>query len=294
MVASMTGFARATGGGSGVTWTWEARSVNGRGLEVRCRLPAGLESLEDVARTRAGGRFGRGNISLTLTVVRSGGGTRLRINQAVLDQLLRLVAELDGRVKAAPARLDGLLAIRGVVEAVEEEETPEERERHEAMMVETLNTALGDLDTARHAEGARLSPILLEQLDEIERLAVAASATAATQPEAIRARLKAQVEALVGADPALPVDRLAQEAAVLAAKVDVREELDRLKAHTEAAHALLRESGPIGRRFDFLCQEFNREANTLCSKSADSDLTRVGLALKATIDRLREQVQNIE
>ena len=194
---------------------------------------------------------------------------------------------------AAPPRLDSLLAVRGIIEPVEEDEG-EARERVEAALKADLTRLIGELVTARLSEGARLVTVLNGHLDEIERLITAASACASTQPDALRERLRNQVAALLDAAPALPEERLAQEAAILIAKADVREEMDRLRAHIQAARDMLAEGGAIGRRFDFLCQEFNREANTLCSKSADVELTRIGLSLKASIEQLREQVQNIE
>ena len=294
-IASMTGFARAEGSQDGVSWVWELKSVNSKSLDLRLRLPPGFDHIEPVLRASVGQHVKRGAITATLTLMReAGGGGGLRINRAALDQILALADELTGRIEAAPPRLDGLLALRGVLETASEEETAEAREKLVPIFIAGWESALARLVAMRAAEGARLKAVLRERLAEIASLAAAAEASAATQPAAIRVRLRALVAALLEASPALPEERLAQEAALLVARADIREELDRLAAHLAAAQDLLRESMAIGRRFDFLCQEFHREANTLCSKSADVELTRTGLALKAAIEQLREQVQNIE
>lgn len=290
----MTGFARADGHHGGWAWTWEVKSVNGRGLDVRCKLPVDFDGLEPAVRSRVQERLARGNVSATLLVSRPAGAVRLRLNPEVAGQLEEVVKELAARVEAQPPTLDGLLAMRGVVEAVEEEEAPGARAAREEAILRSLDEALAALAEARRQEGARLSTVLGSRLDELERSRAKAEACAALRPEAIRARLKEQVAELLEASPALPEDRLAQEAALLAARVDLREEVDRLRAHVAAARELLAEGGPAGRRLDFLCQELNREANTICSKSTDIELTRVGLELKAGIEQLREQVQNIE
>ena len=290
----MTGFARQDGGDDTVTWAWELKSVNGKNLDLRCRVPSGYEALEVAARATAQARCARGNLQLSLTVNRGQAPVKLQVNREILDQLLGVLRELEGEVRAEPPRLDGLLAVRGVLETVEEEETKEQMEVRAKAMEADLVLALEALVVMRRAEGQRLEAMASGHLAEIERLTAAAGETAAARPEALRARLKAQVEELLEAAPALPEERLAQEAAVLAAKADVREELDRLEAHVAAARDLLAEGKAIGRRLDFLCQELNREANTLCSKSQDVALTRIGLDLKAVVDQLREQIQNIE
>ncbi|CAO3444384.1 UPF0701 protein YicC [Azospirillum largimobile] len=292
VIASMTGFARVDGHGDGYSWTFEAKSVNGRSLDLRCRLPSGFDSIEAVARAELPKRLARGNVNLTLTVNRAQAVSQLRINRELLAQVLELAREIEG-AGAAPPRLDSLLAVRGIIEPVEEDET-ESRERVESALKADLAKLIGQLVDNRLAEGARIAEVLNGHLDEIARLVDAASACASTQPEALREKLRAQVAAILGSFPALSEDRLAQEAAILIGKADVREELDRLRAHIQAARDLMAEGGAIGRRYDFLCQEFNREANTLCSKSADVELTRIGLSLKASIEQLREQVQNIE
>jgi len=293
-ISSMTGFARAEGQVDGLTWVWELKSVNGKSLDLRLRVPPGFDALELPLRTSVTQQLKRGAISANLQVTRASGGTGLRINREALAAVMAAMREVAAEIDAEPPRLDGLLAIRGVLETGEEIEDPNAREGREKKLLESWDEALKKLAQMRLGEGKRLVAVLETRLGEISALLGEAEASAATQPEALKARLKAQIAQLLDAVPALPEERIAQELALLAAKADVREELDRLQAHIEAAHGLLREGGAVGRRFDFLCQEFNREANTLCSKSTDLGLTRVGLALKAAIEQLREQVQNIE
>jgi uncharacterized protein (TIGR00255 family) len=294
IVASMTGFARAEGEADGLAWSWELKSVNGKSLDLRFRLPAGFDALELPLRALAAERLKRGSVSLSLTVARTAAGAPLKVNRAVLDQVLALSRELGKKVKAAPPTIDGLLALRGVLESGEEIPDAATRERLEKVLLAGCRKALDALGTMRRAEGARLGAVLSERLGKIADLVAAAEASASTQPDAIRARLRSLVDALKDAVPSIPEERLAQEAALLVARGDIREELDRLAAHIAASRQLLAEGGAIGRRLDFLCQELNREANTLCSKSADVELTRMGLDLKAGIEQLREQVQNIE
>lgn len=294
IVASMTGFARVEGEAEGLAWSWELKSVNGKSLDLRFRLPPGFDALEPPLRALVAERLKRGSVSLNLTVACTTSSAPLQVNRAVLDQVLALSRELGKKIKAAPPTIDGLLALRGVLESSEEMPDAATRDRREKALLVGCRKALDALGTMRRAEGARLGAVLSERLKEIAGLVAAAEASAATQPEAIRARLKALVDALKDAVPSIPEERLAQEAALLVARGDIREELDRLTAHIAAARELLAEGGAVGRRLDFLCQEFNREANTLCSKSADVDLTRLGLELKAGIEQLREQVQNIE
>jgi uncharacterized protein (TIGR00255 family) len=290
----MTGFARAAGQDDRTAWTWEARSVNGKSLDVRCRVPSGFDALEQAARRAVADRFKRGNVSLTLTVERLAGSASYRINRELLDQVIALRGELAGRVSDKPATLEGLMAIRGMIEPVEEDEAGETAAARDAAIAATLGELLDALAAARADEGARLEAVVAAHLRTIDERVEQASACAAARPEAIRTRLRALVAELLEAEPALPEDRLAQEAAILVGKADIREELDRLRAHIDAANDLLADGVAVGRRFDFLCQEFNREANTLCSKSADVELTRLGLDLKASIEQLREQIQNVE
>jgi uncharacterized protein (TIGR00255 family) len=258
-------------------------------------VPGGFEALELPLRASVNQKFRRGAVTAGLSVTKATGIAGLRINREALDAILALARSLGEELKTlAPPRIDGLLALKGVLESAEESPDEATRERQLGLIAASFVRALERLATMRAEEGARLDGVLKERLDEIEVLVRQAEAAAAAQPEAIKARLESLVKVLIDTVPALPEERLAHEAALLLAKADIREELDRLKAHLGAARGLLGEGEAIGRRFDFLCQEFNREANTLCSKSADLELTRLGLALKAAIEQLREQVQNIE
>jgi uncharacterized protein (TIGR00255 family) len=297
-LASMTGYGRAEGADAQVGWTWEARSVNGKALEIRCRVPSGLDRIESQARALVGKHFKRGSINLTLTVARGAGAQPFRINRELLQMALQTLDELQHGGKVAPPTADGLLRIKGVVEAEEPvSPDPEIEQAREAAMMKTLEAALKRLAEARAAEGAHLNEVLQQHLGRINGLCEAATTSAGAQPAAIRERLQRQLADLLGAAPPLNEDRLAQEVAMLVQKADVREEIDRLRAHIEQAKGLLKaaERGePVGRKFDFLCQEFNREANTLCSKAAEIDLTRIGIDLKSAIEQLREQVQNVE
>ncbi len=297
-IASMTGFARSQGAFGRLSWTWEIKSVNAKGLDLRVRLPSGFDALDGPLRSGVNERFKRGNITASLTYKRgtaNGEAAVLKVNRALLDELLAIAEELTGSERIERPRLDTLLAVRGVVELAEEdEESEEERRAREAAMAESLAEALSALAENRAREGGTLADALTQHVDRIEALIGEAGRLAATAPEAIQARLREQVAALLETASALSEDRLAAEVALLATKADIREELDRLRAHVDGARTLLEAGGPIGRKFEFLCQEFNREANTLCSKSTDVELTRTGLDLKVAIDQLREQVQNIE
>ncbi len=294
-LSSMTGFARTGGQDGACSWTWEVKSVNAKGLDVRCRLPGGFERLEPPARDRVKEMFRRGNLTLMLNVTWDKGRAGFRVNQAVLGELLATLPEIQKQVPGAgPPSADGLLGLRGVIEPIEEDLSDEALEALETTILADLDSALEGLAEMRGDEGSRLVPAIESLLDDIGRLCGKAEELAAAQPEAIRERLKTQVQALLEDVPAIPEERLVQEAALLMSKADLREELDRLKAHQEAARELVASDNAVGRKLDFLCQEFNREANTLCSKSQDIELTRVGLELKAAIEQLREQVQNIE
>jgi uncharacterized protein (TIGR00255 family) len=290
----MTGFARAEGTAAGIAFACEAKSVNGKGLELRFRLPPGYDALELPLRAAFAERLKRGNVSITVSLNRAAGAATLRVNRDVLDQVIALARELEHEIEAAPPRLDGILAIRGVLESAEEEETVDQRESRFALVRSLGESVAEALALMRAGEGNHLAVIIEKRLAEIETLTREAERSAAAQPAALKARLKELVAALIEAGTGVAEERLAQEAAFLVGKADIREELDRLGAHIAAARALLAEGGAVGRRFDFLCQEFNREANTLCSKSSDIELTRIGLALKAAIEQLREQVQNVE
>ncbi|WP_374655104.1 YicC/YloC family endoribonuclease [Dongia sp.] len=290
----MTGFARTSGAVGDFLWTWELKSVNGRSLDVRCRVPQGFEAMDGAVRQAAAEHLKRGNLSVNLSVDEIASRGRLTVNREALDQILDLVGEMKGRVDAAPPSLDGLLGLKGVLEI----DTPPV---DEATMVERqraieagLRQAMAELGAMRRVEGARLAGMILSHLDEVERLRVAAVATASAQPGNIRQRLEEQLKQLIPEGVPVDPERLVQELAIIAGRADVREEIDRLAAHVEAARDLIAKGGAVGRKLDFLCQEFNREANTLCSKAADLALTNLGIELKAAIEQLREQIQNIE
>jgi uncharacterized protein (TIGR00255 family) len=291
-VSSMTGFARAEGEADGVSWVWEVKSVNGKSLDLRLRLAPGFDALEPQLRAALARRFRRGNVTANLSVTRTA-PPAIRINRDMLARVVALLNELSGEVKADPPRLDGLIGVRGVIETVEDEPEPV-LETRRAAVLDSWAQALDRLAATRTAEGARLAEVLNSQLAELAELAAAASATAAAQPQAIRARLEALLAELAGLAPTIPEERVAQEVAMLVSRADVREELDRLRAHIAHAGELLGRSEAVGRQLDFLCQELNREANTLCSKSNDIELTRIGLQLKLGVEQFREQVQNLE
>ena len=288
----MTGFARAEGDDLGISWVWEMKSVNSKSLDLRLRLAPGFDSLEPQLRALLAQRFRRGNFSASLAVTRTTPAV-VRVNRETLAQLVALMNELAGEIEAAPPRIDGLLALRGVIEMVEDEPDAVLEERRRAVL-DSWRIALDRLANARAEEGARLSAVLRNQLAEMIALVEAAVECAAAQPAAIRERLQTMLASLADLAPGMPEERVAQEMALLVARSDIREELERLRAHIEQAADLLRQEEAVGRRLDFLCQELNREANTLCSKSADIELTRIGLSLKAAVEQFREQVQNIE
>ncbi|MDH2310079.1 YicC/YloC family endoribonuclease [Methylobacterium brachiatum] len=289
-IASMTGFARAAGTTGAVQWAWEVRSVNGRGLDVRIRVPAGYDGLGETARTALQKTLSRGQCQLTLTLTKPEQAARVRINESLLASLAQAVARVPVPEGVAPATMDGLLGVRGVIEV--EDEAGAETETFARDLAEGVVRVVADLVEARRAEGRQLAEVVTAQVDRIAALTQAAEDNPARKPEAVRARLAAAIEALGGTD--LDPDRLHQEAMLLAGKADVREELDRLHAHVASARELLAAGGAIGRRLDFLAQEFGREANTLCAKANDISLSRIGLDLKAVVEQFREQVQNIE
>lgn len=291
ILSSMTGFARAAGTSGSVQWAWEVRSVNGRGLDVRLRVPNGFDAIGEVARTAIQRTLSRGQCQVNLTVTRPETTARVRINEALLASLAAAVAKVPVPAGVTPASLDGLLGIRGVIESDEEQTTDSDALARD--LSEGVVRLVADLIEARRAEGRQLREIVEGQLATIERLTEAAETCPGRQPEAVRERLAANVAALVGAG-GLDPERLHQEAVLMAAKTDVREELDRLRAHLVAAREHLATGGAIGRKLDFLAQEFGREANTLCAKASDVALSRIGLDLKAVVEQFREQVQNVE
>ncbi|MCP4330059.1 MAG: YicC family protein [Alphaproteobacteria bacterium] len=290
----MTGYARVDGHLADTRWTWEIKTVNGKGLDIRCRMPAGAERMDAEVRRRGAAVLRRGNVSISLLVTKNQSAQRPVVNHALLDQILSLQAELKDLVSDRKPTIENLLQVRGLIELSDAEEDEQATQTRDTAMMASLDEALAVAVAVRDAEGERLQQVLIGQLGRVGELVAAASTTAAVQPEALRARLASQVQQLLESVPALPEEKLLQEAAVLAAKADIREELDRLNAHIMAANDLIAKDEPVGRRLEFLCQEFNREANTLCAKSSDIDLTTIGLDLKAVIDQMREQVQNVE
>ena len=288
----MTGFGRADGAAEGWSWSVEARSVNGRTLEMRFRGPPGFDNLERLAKAAAQARLNRGQVTVGLQAKKADpGAAGLIVNEDVLTRYLALANRLaeDG---ATPPSADGLLALRGVLEAPEEEEDADARASIEAAMAASVEAALDALKVSREREGAQLAPVIEAFIDRIEALVAQGEREAAAQVEHIRDRFVRRMQELAPDAPGLE-ERVYLEAAALATKADVREELDRLTAHVASARDLLRQP-PAGRKLDFLMQEFMREANTLCSKSATTALTGIGLELKAVIEQLREQVQNVE
>ncbi|HEY2706473.1 MAG TPA: YicC/YloC family endoribonuclease [Caulobacteraceae bacterium] len=291
-LSSMTGFARTEGASGAWNWAVEARSVNGRNLEVRFRGPPGFDGLERIAREAAQGRFQRGQLNVAIQAKRAETTGSVRVNQDLLDRYLEISSELMAGGHAVMPTADGLLALRGVLETGEAEEPGDVRADVEAAMAKSVTEALDGLKASRLAEGASLGGVLSGLVNQVESLCAEAEIQAATQGPTIRDRFAKRLAELLG--DAAPADRVVQEAAAMAVKADVREELDRLASHVDAARTLMADDAAAGRRLDFLTQEFMREANTLCSKSATTELTRIGLALKAAIDQFREQVQNVE
>ena len=291
----MTGFADSRGVHGNLRWRWETKSVNGRGLDLRFRAPPGYEGLESGARTLASERFKRGSFQVVLTAAADDAGRGFRVDPVALAEAVRLAKKVAEETGLEAARVDGLLALKGVV--VQEENAAlddEARMARDAAMLESLAGAYDLLVRARSNEGAKLEAVILRQIGEIERFTLEARALAVQQPFILRERMMAQLKELIAPGSNVPEERVAQEVAILASRADLSEELDRLAAHCQEARALVASKEPAGRKLDFLAQEFNREANTLCAKSSDIQLTHVGLALKAVIDQFREQVQNVE
>lgn len=293
-IASMTGFAREAGVTGSYQWAWEIKTVNGRGLEVRVRTPSGLDGIGEEARGQILKAFSRGQGQLNLTLSKTSTAPKLRVNQDVLQSLLSAIGGLTLPDNVKPASLDGLLSVRGIVELDEDGGDPAQDEALTTALRGGVTKLVEALKSARLKEGQALSAVLNQQLNALAALVAEAEACPARQPEAIRARLEAQIAELLDGKASLDPARLHQEAVLIAARADIREEIDRLRAHVDAARALLKEGGPVGRRLDFLAQEFGREANTLCAKANDVALSRIGLELKAVIEQFREQVQNVE
>jgi len=293
-LSSMTGFARGHGAAGAYAWSWEIKSVNAKGLDIRFRLPPGWDAIEVPARARATQALSRGTVYCNLTVTRQGVAPTVKINEPVLNAVIATLNQLTGRFDAAAPTLDGILALKGVMEVTEEDESEEEHSAAEAAILKGFDKALTDLDAMRRHEGDTLGKLLSTRLEEIAALTARAEAAPGRKPEAIKARLAAQVATLIEASQRFDSDRLYQEAIMLATKADIREELDRLVAHVAQAQKLIVDGGPAGRRLDFLAQELNREANTLTAKANEVELTNIGLQLKSVVEQFREQVQNLE
>lgn len=293
-LSSMTGFARGHGVAGAYAWSWELKSVNAKGFDLRFRLPPGWDAVEITARKRAAEVLARGTVYANLTVERKGVTATVKVNEQVLAAVLAMVQGLTGKVEAAPPTLDGILALKGVMEVGEADESEEERRAAEAAVGEGFAATLADLVAMRREEGATLGRLLSARLEEIAALTARAEAAPGRKPEAIKARLAEQVATLLAASERFDADRLHQEAVLMAAKADIREELDRLTSHVAQAQKLIAEGGAIGRRLDFLAQELHRESNTLTAKANDVELTNIGLELKTVVEQFREQVQNLE
>ncbi|MCC6777853.1 MAG: YicC family protein [Hyphomicrobiales bacterium] len=293
-LSSMTGFARSHGVSGTYSWAWEIKSVNAKGLDLRLRLPPGWDSIEGPVRGQAAKALARGNVYATLIAERKGIAPVVRINEPVLSAVLATIERLAGRIEAQAPRLDGILSLKGVIEVLDEDEREEDRGAAEEATIAGFAQAVAELAAMRRQEGQVLGQVLMQRVEEIAALAGRADAAPGRRPEAVRARIAEQVATLLEASGRFDPDRLHQEAILLASKADIREELDRLASHVAQARKLIAEGGPVGRRLDFLAQEFNREANTLCSKSNDVELTNIGLELKSVVEQFREQVQNLE
>ena len=293
-LSSMTGFARSHGASGPYAFEWELKSVNAKGFDLRLRLPPGWDELEAIAKKRAAALLARGTVYANLNVRRANALAAVRINEDVLASVLKAASQLAGKIDAVAPSVDGLLGIKGVIEVVEPESDEEEDKAAMAAAAAAFDKALADLVAMRQREGMALGQILSQRMDEVEALAKKAEAAPGRKPEAIKARLAEQIAALIETSDRFDADRLNQEALLIAARADIREELDRIASHVAQARELIGKGGPIGRRLDFLAQEFHREANTCCSKSNDVELTNTGLEMKNVIEQFREQVQNLE
>jgi uncharacterized protein (TIGR00255 family) len=293
-LSSMTGFARSHGTSGPFAFEWELKSVNAKGFDLRMRLPPGWDELEPLTRKRAAEVLSRGTVYANLSVKRANALSTVRVNEDVLASIVKVAGELAGRIDAVAPSIDGLLAIKGVIEVVEPESCEAEDKAAKAAAIATFEQALDHLIEMRKREGVALGQILSQRMDEIETLMKKAEAAPGRKPEAIKARLAEQIAALLDASDRFDPDRLNQEAVMIAAKADIREELDRIASHISQAREMIGKGGAIGRRLDFLAQEFNREVNTCCSKSNDLELTNTGLEMKNVVEQFREQVQNLE
>lgn len=291
---SMTGFARTQGQFEETSWVWELRSVNGKGLDLRLRIPSGFEALEVKSRKLLTTYFTRGNVQISLSVTQSSSASLPYINQEAVSTLLEAAKELQQRVGGDLPSAAELMAMRGVVELQEKQFNDEEKDTLHLAILESLKEAAEALLSMRQGEGRAIAEVLRQQVEKIEQLHRQIEANDARSPEAIKQQLQTQIDKIVENNAEFDDQRLYQEVAILAAKADLQEELDRLVVHVKAAQDLLRSDGPVGRRLDFLAQEFNRECNTICSKSNSAEVTSIGLDMKLIIDQFREQLQNME
>jgi uncharacterized protein (TIGR00255 family) len=293
-ISSMTGFARASSSSDDAAWQWDVRSVNGKSFDVRFRLPAGFEHLEAQARGVLNQVFKRGNLQASLTYEDRQPGDGIVVNEAALEQIVAVAERLRQRIGGGPANIEALLNVRGIVEPASRPLDEAAAQARDAACLATLAQAAQVLKRSRDAEGKKILPVVMAAVDRIEALTQKATVLPSRKPEMIKAKLKEQLDRLLDAPAGIDQVRLHQEAMIAATRVDVQEELDRLMAHVSSARDIIGSGEPAGKRLDFLAQEFNREANTLCSKSNDIALTHIGLDLKNVIDQLREQIQNIE
>jgi uncharacterized protein (TIGR00255 family) len=293
-LSSMTGFARSHGTSGPYAFEWELKSVNAKGFDLRMRLPAGWDELEAFAKKRAGELLSRGTVYANLSVKRTNAASTVRVNEDVLASVVKVASQLAGKIDAVAPSVDGLLSIKGVIEIVEPESDEAEDQAARAVAAAAFDEALASLVVMRQREGAALGRILMQRMDEIETLAKKAETAPGRKPEAIRARLAEQIAMLLESSDRFDADRLTQEALLIAAKADIREELDRIASHISQVREMIGKGGAVGRRLDFLAQEFNREVNTCCSKSNDIELTNTGLEMKNVVEQFREQVQNLE
>ena len=293
-LSSMTGFARSHGASGPYAFEWELKSVNAKGFDLRMRLPPGWDDLEALTKKRASQVLSRGTVYANLNVRRTAAASTIRVNEEVLASIVKVAGTLAGKLDAVAPSIDGLLGIKGVIEVVEPESSEAEDVAAKEAATAAFEQAITDLVEMRRREGISLGQILSQRMDEIEQLAKKAEAAPGRKPEAIKARLADQIAALLESSDRFDPDRLNQEALLMATKADIREELDRIASHIAQAREMIARGGPVGRRLDFLAQEFNREVNTCCSKSNDVELTNIGLEMKNVVEQFREQVQNLE
>lgn len=293
-LSSMTGFGRAEGHFGNYSWMWEIRSVNGKTLDIRMRVPSGLDAMDQYVKNTIKEHIVRGNVNVSLQLQKENGEPTVNINSEALDKLVAVAKEASKRHDLPMPSIDRLLSIRDVVEVIDMPEDDDVIARRDEALKTSFQEAVSSFTGARNREGQATFKMLSSIVDDIEKLLIEAEKTASSQPNEIKKRFEEKVTLLLEKSQSLDPERITQELVILATKADVKEETDRLRAHIGSARSLLKSSGPVGRKMEFLSQEFNRETNALCSKSADITLTNIGLSLKASIDQLREQVLNVE